>query len=103
MQGSDSAADERARLAVIDQADRSRYELVLDGTVVGYAPYSVDGDVMTLPHIETAAPHRGKNFAARLMGGIVDDARYRSLHIRPLCGYADAYLQRQPDTDDLRI
>ena len=90
------------RLAVIDHPDDQRYELHLDGERVGLADYSLSSDVMTIPHVETEPVHRGKNFAARLMAGVLDDVRSRNLTVRPLCSYADAYMRRNPDTEDLR-
>lgn len=102
MSGSDSAPD-HDRLQVVDHPERSRYELHLGSEVVGFADYSLADSVITIPHVETAPQHRGKDFAARLMSGVVADARERSLTIRPLCGYASAYMRRHPDTNDLRV
>ncbi len=91
-----------AELTVVDRPDDQRYELHLDGTRVGLADYSLRDGVMTIPHVETDPAHRGRKFAARLMAGVLDDVRARSLTVRPLCPYADAYMRRNPDTDDLR-
>ncbi len=89
-------------LTVVDRPDDQRYELHLDGARVGLADYSLRNDVMTIPHVETNPEHRGKNFAAQLMAGVLDDVRARNLTVRPLCPYADAYMRRNPDTEDLR-
>lgn len=96
------ASTESDRLTVIDRPDSRRYELVLDDGVVGFADYVIDDQVLTVSHVETAPQHRGKNFAARLMRGVVVDARRRSFTIRPVCGYAAAYLRRHPESQDLR-
>jgi len=101
MNAVDSTA-EHGRLSVVDHRERGRYELHLDGEVVGFATYSLRDGVATVPHVETAREHRGKDFAARLMRGTLDDLRDRSLKIRPLCRYADAYMRRHPETTDLR-
>jgi predicted GNAT family acetyltransferase len=94
--------NEHTRLVVVDRPDTGRYELHLDGAVVGFATYALHEAIITVPHVETAPEHRGKDFAARLMDGVIADARARSLKIRPLCGYANAHLQRDPDSHDLR-
>jgi len=91
-----------AQLAVVDRPDEQRYELHLDGERVGLVDYSIHDGVVTIPHVETNPAHRGKNFAARLMAGVLDDIRSRELTVRPLCPYADAYMQRNPETADLR-
>lgn len=93
--------DEQARLSVVDVPDANRFELRLDGVRVGLADYSLRDDVLTIPHVETDPQHRGKNFAARLMKGVLDDVRERKLTVRPLCPYAGAYMERHPDTLDL--
>jgi predicted GNAT family acetyltransferase len=86
---------------VVHAPEDRRYELHLDGQRVGLADYWVDGDVMTIPHVETDPAHRGKDFAARLMAGVLDEARARRLTIRPVCSYAALYMQRRPETHDL--
>jgi len=90
------------RLEVVDVPDANRYELLLDGTRVGLADYSIRDGVITVPHVETSPAHRGKNFAARLMSEVLADVRRQGLKIRPLCPYADAYMRRNPATNDLR-
>jgi predicted GNAT family acetyltransferase len=90
------------QLTVANRPDDRRYELHLNGERVGLADYSLRDDVMTIPHVETERVHRGKSFAARLMAGVLDDVRSRNLTVRPLCPYADAYMRRNPDTEDLR-
>ena len=90
------------QLTVLDRPDEQRYELDLGGERVGLADYSVRDEVMTIPHVETDRVHRGKNFAAQLMAGVLGDVRSRGLTVRPLCPYADAYMRRNPDTEDLR-
>ena len=88
-------------LIVVDVPDARRYELRLDGKRVGLADYSLSDGVMTIPHVTTDPEHRGKNFAAQLMAGVLDDVRARGLTVEPLCPYASAYMQRHSDTNDL--
>ena len=86
---------------VIDMADASRFELWLGGERVGLADYSIVGDVMTVPCVETEPAHRGQGFAAVLMGGVLEAVRADGQRIRPVCPYAAAYIRRRPDTQDL--
>lgn len=88
-------------LDVVHAAADQRYELHLDGVRVGLADYSMRDGVMTIPHVETEPIHRGKDFAARLMAGVLDDVRSQQLTVRPICPYAAAYMQRRPETHDL--
>lgn len=88
-------------LSVIDANQESRFELLLDDDRVGHADYSIDGDVVTVPHVETDPAHRGQGFAAELMAGVIADARENGRTIRPLCPYAERYMRDRPDTQDL--
>lgn len=94
-------SSEQAQFEVIDLANEHRYELRLDSERVGSATYRVDGGVMTIPYVETDPVHRGKDFAARLMASVLDDARAQQLTVRPTCSYAAAYMRRRPETHDL--
>jgi hypothetical protein len=97
---SDSPVSEE--LTVVDVVDASRFELLLAGERVGLAEYSLQGDVLTVPHVETDPAHQGKGFAAVLMAGVLESVRSNGRTIRPICPYADAYMRRRPDTADLR-
>jgi predicted GNAT family acetyltransferase len=92
---------ELEQLEVVDLGDEQRYELRLDGERVGSADYRVRNGVMTIPHVETEPAHQGKEFAARLMSGVLDNARTQELSVNPTCTYAAAYMRRRPETHDL--
>lgn len=98
---SDAQPRDHDRLSVVDVPAAGRYELMLDGARVGWADYRLADGVATLPHVETVPAHRGKDFAAQLMAGVLADVRARDLRVRPLCAYASAYIRRRPETHDL--
>ena len=85
---------------VTDDADRSRFELDVNGQVV-FATYRRQGPVLAIRHVEAPLPLRGTGAAGRLMQGIVDIARDQGLKIAPLCGYASAWMRRHKDSQDL--
>ncbi len=72
--------------------DRGRYELDVDGEVVAFADFSADGDLITIPYIETAPRHRGNGYSSILMDGVIDDIRARGIHVRATCSVARAHL-----------
>lgn len=72
--------------------DRGRYELAIDGEVVAFADFSVDGDRITIPYIETAPQHRNLGYSSRLMDGVIDDLRARDIRVRATCSVARAHL-----------
>ena len=55
--------------------DASRYELVLDGRVVGVADYREIGDHLVFPHTEIERPLRGQGLGDQLIKGALDDVR----------------------------
>lgn len=83
-----------------DNSDRSRFEWVEDGKLA-FADYRIEGRVLVLPHVEAAPALRGKGSAGRLMTAVLDLARQRGWQVRPLCGYAAAFIQRHPAYQDL--
>ncbi|NIR40522.1 MAG: N-acetyltransferase [Actinobacteria bacterium] len=86
---------------VRDNPERRRYELLVDERIVSIADYSLHGDVVVVPHVETDPELRGQGNADRLMRGMLDDLRARRLRIRPVCPYAAAFLRAHPGDADL--
>ena len=78
-----------------------RFELSEQGALA-FADYRVQDGRMIVPHVEAAHSLRGTGAAGRLMEGVVDAARQRGLKVVPLCSYADAWMRRHRDADDVR-
>ena len=56
--------------------EASRYELVLEGRVIGVADYrDVGGNHLVFPHTEIERPLRGQGFGDQLIKGALDDVR----------------------------
>lgn len=72
--------------------DRGRYELELDDEVISFAEFSRNGDVVTIPYIETAVRHRNRGYSSMLMDGVIDDLRSRGLQVRATCPVARAHI-----------
>jgi uncharacterized protein len=86
---------------VIRDDERSRYELVIDGDIVGIADFVLDGATMVLPHTEINPRQRGRGLGAVLVKGVLDDARARSLDVVPTCWYVREYIEQHPEDADL--
>lgn len=80
----------------------SRYELHVDGALVALADFHDRPGAVVVPHVETAAQHRGQGYAARLMDGVVADLQARDLQIVPVCTYAAAYMDEHPELAAMR-
>lgn len=86
--------------AVINNPGQSRYELAEEGATA-FANYRREGDVLTIPYVESPPELRGKGTAGRLMEGVAAHARAEKLKIVPICGYAVSWFQRHPEHKDL--
>ncbi len=85
---------------VRDNPDEERFELVEDGKLA-FAKYRIEGGMLVIPWVEADPALRGRGSAGRLMEGVAAHARERGLKIRPICGYAAAWLKRHPAGQDL--
>ena len=85
---------------VIDNTAESRFELVEQGATA-YADYRLTPGRLVIDYVFSPPALRGEGTAGRLMQGVVEAARARSLKITPVCGYAAAWLKRRPETADL--
>jgi predicted GNAT family acetyltransferase len=86
--------------AVTDNVEKRRFELSEAGRLA-FADYWLQGDVVTLPHVEADPALRGSGAAGRLMEGVLALLRSRGLKVRPTCSYAAAYIRRHPEHQDL--
>ena len=82
-------------------ADAHRYELVIDGEVVGVADYVDDGSVVVLPHTEIASSRRGGGLGAVLVKGVLDDMRAQGRTVVPTCWFVREYIADHPEEVDL--
>jgi predicted GNAT family acetyltransferase len=86
---------------VRDNAERSRYELVVDGQLVGIADYQVNGDHVVVPHTEIDADKRGQGLGAVLVKGALDDLRAKGRTVIPQCWYVAEFIDEHPEYQEL--
>jgi uncharacterized protein len=83
-----------------NEAD-ARYEIALDGDVVGYAFYRPDRDRVVFTHTEVSPDVGGKGIGSALARGALDDVRRQGKHVVPRCPFIAGYLQRHAEYADL--
>jgi uncharacterized protein len=78
-----------------------RYELTVDGQLVGIADFRVDGSVVVVPHTEIVPGRRGHGLGALLVQGVLDDIRREGRTVVPVCWYLNRYIDEHPGESDL--
>ena len=87
-------------LAIEHQADRGRFQVVVDGATCEL-DYRLQAGVMSITHTGVAPHVQGRGIAAALMHAALTQARVAGWKVRPLCSYARVYMRRHPETGDL--
>ncbi len=89
---------------VVERADGSGFELILDDEVISFATTSrrADGSVV-VPHVETRMAFRGHGHAAQLMEGMLGILRSTGRRIVPLCPFAAEHVRSDPRHRDLLV
>ena len=87
-------------LQIEHQAERGRFQVVVDGHV-SVAEYRLHDGVLTINHTEVAPELGGRGIAGALMQAVLAHASANGLKVNPLCSYARSYMQRHPQTQSL--
>ncbi|WP_214103710.1 GNAT family N-acetyltransferase [Acrocarpospora catenulata] len=86
---------------VADNPAQSRYEIVVDGEVAGFAQYRLRPGKIVFTHTEISGKYEGQGLGGRLAKGALDGARERGLPVAPLCPFIAGYIKRHPEYADL--
>ena len=87
---------------VVDNKERSRFEVDLGDGAVAFADYKVlaNGAVL-FPHTVVPQAHEGKGVASALARAALASAREQKLRVMPQCSFFASYMKRHPETHDL--
>jgi predicted GNAT family acetyltransferase len=80
---------------VTDNPERERFELRVDGAIVGVADYHRDADVITFTHTEVDPELRGQGLAAVLIDAALDASAAAGLAVVPVCPYVRDVVERR--------
>jgi predicted GNAT family acetyltransferase len=84
--------------AVTDNVDRQRYELTVDGEVVGHLAYTRSEGQVFFSSTVVEQARRGRGLAALLVEHAVREARSESRSISTGCWYVQDWLDVHPAT-----
>jgi uncharacterized protein len=86
---------------IINNADRSRFEIKLDNGEFAFLDYRLKEKVIALLHTFVPKEYEGHGLAAMLAKHSLEDARARGYKVLVYCPYVATYLKRHPDYDDI--
>jgi len=82
---------------VRDNADRSRYEVFVDGKLAGFALYLLHDRRITVFHTEIDEAYEGSGLGGFLARGVLEDVKARGLDLEPVCPFLAGYIRRHRD------
>jgi uncharacterized protein len=89
------------RIEVADAPDRDRYELSIDGEMVGYSLYRARPGLVAFIHTEVDERLEGRGLGDRLIRFALEDARARGLAVLPFCPFVQAFIERHREFEAL--
>ncbi len=76
---------------------RSRYEILVDDRVVGFADYELVDDKVVFPHTEIEWSRRGQGLGAELVRHALDDVRRTGGKVVAHCWYVAEFIADHPE------
>lgn len=95
------SAEKTGGVRVVDNPDLGRYELHVDGEIVGISAYVARPDRIIFTHTEVDEALEGQGLGSKLARGALDDARAKGLRVTPRCPFIAAYVRRHREYHDL--
>ena len=89
------------QIEVADAPERERYEILIDGEVVGFTTYRARPGLIAFVHTEVDERLQGRGLADRLIRFALLDARARSLAVLPFCPFVKAFIERHQEFETL--
>lgn len=79
----------------------SRYELHVEGELVGWSDYRPAGASVIIAHTEIDQKHEGAGFGSELVRGTLEHIRASGKTVIPTCPFTAAFIQRHPEYIEL--
>ncbi|AGL19608.1 acetyltransferase [Actinoplanes sp. N902-109] len=76
-----------------DNPQRSRFELLVDGEVSGFADYYEQNGAVVIPHSEVEPRYRGQGLGIVLAEQTLATLRERGVKIVPACSFFARYIE----------
>ena len=83
-------------ISVLDDRQASRFELHVDGEVLGYLVYERAGDVVSFLEVTTDLSRAGEGLGLLLVRRALDAVAAEGLSVLPVCPFVRDFIQRHP-------
>lgn len=84
-------------VTVRDNPTESRFEVLDDDQVAGFAQYRINGQRISFTHTETDPTFSGRGLARTLVEHALAEVRERGLAVLPFCPYVRKQIAEHPD------
>lgn len=81
--------------------EQGQYEIHVDGKVAGFSTFQNREGVRVLPHTVVHDEFQGKGLSKPLITFALDDVRADGLKVIPSCPAVAAYIEKNPEYQDL--
>ncbi len=84
-----------------DNPTQGRFELRVDGELVGWSEYRPAGASVIVAHTEIDEQREGEGLGSVLVRAALDDIRASGKTVIPTCAFTAAYIRRHPEYAEL--
>jgi Predicted acetyltransferase len=88
---------------VEDNPARRRFEILVDGSLAGFAAYELRQDAVVFTHTEVDPSFHGKGIGGALARAALDQVRERGERVVASCEFIAAYIDKHPQYAELLI
>ena len=96
-----SARSDAMALTITDAPDRRRFEIAVDGVVVGFAQYRRRPGIISFIYTEIDTSFEGEGLGTLLVKVALDIARAEGLAVLPYCPFVQGFIDRHREYLDL--
>ncbi len=87
--------------AVRDVPERDRFEVEVDGALVGFVQYRRRPGTIAFLHTEIDPGHEGEGLGGILVSAALDEVRSEGAQVLPFCPFVRSYIEHHPEYLDL--
>lgn len=82
---------------VVRNPDKSRFEILQDNELLGFADFEMHDSLMVMPHTEINPAHGGKGYGGVLVDFALNYAIEHSLTVDPVCPFVSKAIHKNQD------